>query len=329
MWQIGPDPPAFGVSIGARPVRSAAAAALGPCQEGNAMPSGGSLSPPHTRGFSSTETPSMTSRLPLALALLACSLQAPAYADEALRAAVASGHRTVANVARDAARHPVETLAFFGLKPTDTVVELSPGGGWYTEILAPYLRERGQLIAAGDDPASTQAYAARSALRLRAKLDAMPGVYGKVRLAVFDAAAGKLDFAPAGSADKVLTFRNVHNWMALGDEAKTRAVFAAAFAALKPGGVFGVVEHRLPADRPFDLKAPTGYVPQAYVVKLAESVGFRLDASSEVNANPRDTADHEKGVWALPPSYANQDKDRAKYQAIGESDRMTLRFVKP
>lgn len=271
----------------------------------------------------------MTHRLLLCSALVACTLQAPAHADEALRAAVASGHRTVANVARDAARHPVETLAFFGLKPTDTVVELSPGGGWYTEILAPYLRERGQLIVAGADPASSEGGQVRASLRLRAKFDALPGVYGKVSTTVFDPATGKLDIAPAGSADKVLTFRNVHNWMSLGDEAKTRAVFAAAFRALKPGGVLGVVEHRLPASRPQDPKAPTGYVHQAYVVKLAESVGFKLDASSEINANPKDSADHEKGVWALPPTYANQDKDRAKYQAIGESDRMTLRFVKP
>lgn len=264
-----------------------------------------------------------------AAALVASTL--PAQADEAsLKAAVASGHRTVANVARDPARRPVETLSFFGVKPTDTVVELSPGaGGWYTEILAPYLRDKGQLIAAGDDPASATPFAARSAARFAAKLAALPPVYDKVRVSVFEPSTGKLDIAPPASVDKVLTFRNVHNWMALGDEAKTRAVFAAAFAALKPGGVLGVVEHRLPANRPFDPKAASGYVHQAYVVKLAESVGFKLDASSEINANPRDTADHEGGVWALPPVLRHRDKDRERYLAIGESDRMTLRFVKP
>ncbi|MBN8506609.1 MAG: class I SAM-dependent methyltransferase [Burkholderiales bacterium] len=266
---------------------------------------------------------------PLFLASAFALASLPSHADEALlKAAVASGHRTVANVVRDAARNPVATLSFFGVKPTDTVVELSPGaGGWYTEILAPYLREKGQLIAAADDPASTTAFAARSAARFAAKLGAM-GVYDKVKLAVFDAANGKLDFAPAGSVDKVLTFRNVHNWMPSGED-KTRAVFAAAFATLKSGGVLGVVEHRLPADRPFDPKAASGYVHQAYVVKMAESVGFRFDGSSEVNANPRDTANHEGGVWSLPPVLRHGAKDRDRYLAIGESDRMTLRFVKP
>ncbi len=274
----------------------------------------------------------MTRLLCLALAapalLLHCS---PAQADEAaLRTAAAGGHRLVAHVARDAARHPVETLAFFGVKPGDTVVEISPGpAGWYTEILAPYLRDKGQLIAAADDPASSTAYFANSAARFRAKLAAMPQVYDKVRVTVFDPATGKLDIAPPGSADKVLTFRNVHNWMASGGEAGSRAVFAATFAALKPGGVLGVVEHRLPADRPFDPKAANGYVHPAHVIKLAESVGFRFDGSSEVNANPRDTVDHEGGVWALPPVLRNRDKNRDHYLAIGESDRMTLRFVKP
>lgn len=267
----------------------------------------------------------------LLLATALCIPALPALADtEALKTAIAGGHRLVGNAARDAARHPLETLSFFGVKPTDTVVELSPGaGGWYTEILAPYLRDKGQLIAAADDPASSTAFYAQSAARFAAKLASMPSVYGKVRVTVFDAAAGKLDIAPAASADKVLTFRNVHNWMSSGGEAGTKAVFAAAFAALKPGGVLGVVEHRLPADRPFDPKAANGYVHQDYVVKMAEAVGFKLDASSEANANLRDKADHEGGVWALPPVLRNRDKDRARYLAIGESDRMTLRFVKP
>ncbi len=260
--------------------------------------------------------------------VLTLNLGAQAQTDDPLKAAVASGHRTVANVARDASRHPYETLSFFGIKPTDTVVELSPGpGGWYTEILAPYLRDKGQLIAAGDDPASAQAYLQRNAARLKAKLDAM-AVYGKVQLAVFDADAGKLDFAKPASVDAVLTFRNVHNWMSLGED-KTAAVFKSAFTALKPGGVFGVVEHRRPAAQAHDAKAASGYVHEAYVIKLASDAGFKLAAKSEINANAKDTADHEKGVWTLPPVFANADKDRAKYQAIGESDRMTLRFIKP
>ncbi|MCE4557097.1 class I SAM-dependent methyltransferase [Roseateles cellulosilyticus] len=246
------------------------------------------------------------------LVIAAAAVQAqPA---DPLKAAVAADHRSVGNVARDAARHPYETLSFFGIKPADTVVELAPGGGWYTEILAPYLREQGQLYAA--DAGSP---------RFKAKMESM-GVYGKVKITTFDPAKGLLDIAPPGSADAVLTFRNVHNWMAGGT---AQAVFDAAFKALKPGGVLGVEEHRLPASRTQDPKAPTGYVQEATVIKFAEAAGFKLAGRSEVNANPKDTADHPSGVWTLPPTYAMKDQDRAKYQAIGESDRMTLKFVKP
>ncbi|MFG6488579.1 class I SAM-dependent methyltransferase [Roseateles sp. BYS78W] len=246
------------------------------------------------------------------LALVAAGAQAQGV--DPLKAAVAADNRLVGNVARDAARHPYETLSFFGIKPTDTVVELSPGGGWYTEILAPYLRDAGQLYAAGDTGG-----------RFKAKMDSS-GVYAKVKLTAFDPGKGLLDIAPAGSADAVLTFRNVHNWMAGG---KAQDVFNAAFKALKPGGVLGVEEHRLPAARTQDAKAPTGYVQEATVIRFAEAAGFKLAGRSEVNANPKDTADHPEGVWTLPPTYALKDKDRAKYQAIGESDRMTLKFVKP
>ncbi|MDT8999787.1 methyltransferase [Paucibacter sp. APW11] len=265
----------------------------------------------------------------LALAALGTALHAaPAQADAALRAAIAQPQRTPAFVARDAARHPYETLSFFGIKPEMTVVELAPGGGWYTEILAPYLRDKGKLILGADDPASDSAYAKRSIERLQQKLAAQPAVFDKVQLGVFDAARGKLVYAAPGTVDLVLTFRNVHNWAALG-EAPTQAVFKSAFTALKPGGVLGVVDHRLPAARTQDEKASSGYLHEAWVIRVAESAGFKLAAKSEVNANPKDTADHENGVWALPPTWANKDKDRARYEAIGESDRMTLRFVKP
>ncbi|MBE0546193.1 MAG: class I SAM-dependent methyltransferase [Rubrivivax sp.] len=261
-----------------------------------------------------------------AIVLLALGTWAPAQADEALKAALAGAQRTPAYAARDAWRHPYETLSFFGLRPDMTVVEIKPGGGWYTEILAPYLRERGRLILAADDPDSASAYYRRSAERLQHRLQAQPAVYDRVQVTVFEPPR-RLQMAAAGTVDLVLTFRNVHNWAADGDDV-VKAVFRSVHDSLKRGGVFGVVEHRLPADRVPDPKAASGYLHQAHVTRLAESVGFTLAAASEINANPRDSADHEGGVWALPPSYANKDKDRARYAAIGESDRMTLKFVK-
>ena len=258
------------------------------------------------------------------LALTSACNTAPA--DHALRAAVDNPQRTPAFAERDVWRHPLQTLSFFGLRPEMTVVEISPGTGWYTEILAPYLRERGRLILAADDPASSNGYQRRSAERLQQKLGAMPALYDRVQLTVFDPPRQMALAAPA-SVDLVLTFRNVHNWAAEGD-ATVGAAFAAVYASLKPGGVFGVVDHRLPADRLQDAKASSGYLHTDYVVRLARQAGFVLAASSEVNANPKDTADHDGGVWALPPTYANKDKNRVVYAAIGESDRMTLKFVK-
>lgn len=261
-----------------------------------------------------------------ALSILA-GLSGAAHADDALKAAVAGSQRTPAFVARDVWRHPVETLSFMGITPSMTVVEISPGAGWYTEILAPYLRDKGQLILAASDPASSSEYSRRSAERLKKKLDAQPAVYDKVKLGVFEPPA-KLNYAPAGSVDLVLTFRNVHNWAAEG-EPVTKAVLQSMYDALKPGGVLGVVDHRLPPSRQLDPKFENGYVHVAYVLRMAQSVGFKLQDQSEINANPKDTADHTNGVWALPPTYANKDKDRLRFETIGESDRMTLKFVKP
>ena len=263
----------------------------------------------------------------LGVLVAAVPAQAQAEGDVALKAALAGAQRTPAFVARDTWRHPYETLQFFGLRPDMTVVEISPGGGWYTEILAPYLRSNGRLVLAADDPASVNAYNRRSAERLRAKLDAQPAVYDRVQLTVF-APPAPLQIAAPGSVDLVLTFRNVHNWVADGDDT-VRAVFKSVFDSLKPGGTFGVVDHRLPADRVQDAKASSGYLQVAYVVRLAEGAGFKLVGASEVNANRKDSADHPNGVWALPPSYANKDQDRARFAAIGESDRFTLRFTRP
>ncbi|HLU18908.1 MAG TPA: methyltransferase [Pusillimonas sp.] len=267
---------------------------------------------------------------PVVVALVtgASALSAPfaAVADEALKAAIASDKRTPAFVARDAARHPYETLQFFGIQPTMTVVELSPGGGWYTEILAPYLRDHGTYIAAAYREDSPRENRRGYTANFKKKLAADPDRFGKVNLAVFEPPT-HLDYAPAGSADLVLTFRNLHNWLSYGDE-NMRRVFQSVYDTLKPGGVFGVVEHRLPESVPQDATASSGYMHESYVIKLAESVGFELAAKSEINANPKDTADHPNGVWALPPSLRNKDVDRARYEAIGESDRMTLKFVK-
>jgi predicted methyltransferase len=274
----------------------------------------------------------MTRRLSLALTFAAVSLTAcatastpPAAPKNSLAAAIASPLRTPENVVRDRYRHPAETLAFFKVKPSHTVVEIWPGGGWYTEILAPYLAQGGgTYIAAASD---------RGLTGVRKLMTDKGAPFAGVRTANFPilavtppATAGTP--VPPGSADVVLTFRNVHNWM-MGDKPFEADAFRQMYAMLKPGGTLGVVEHRLPesADNARELKS--GYVKTSTVRRLAEAAGFKLAASSEVNANPRDTKDYPDGVWTLPPSLRLKDKDREKYLAIGESDRMTLRFVKP
>ena len=243
----------------------------------------------------------------------------PARVPAPIAAAVAAPTRTATNVARDRYRHPAETLAFFGVKPTDTVVEVWPAGGWYTEILAPLTARAGAYYAAAPWPKGLEGVRA-----LQAKNAAL---YGGIRLAALPAAQGAPS-VPAGSADVVLTFRNVHNWR-FGGRDQAKAMFADMFRMLKPGGTLGVVEHRLPEGREAAAEEKSGYMKTSSVIGLATAAGFRLVDRSEVNANPKDTADWPEGVWTLPPSYRLKDVDRAKYEAIGESDRMTLKFVKP
>jgi len=244
----------------------------------------------------------------------------------ALAAAIAAPARTPANVARDRYRHPLETLSFFGVRPSDTVVEIWPGGGWYTEILAPYLRQGGGTYYA----ASMGANGHNGVRRL---MEANPALYGDIRMATFPAFEASDARVPEGTADVVLTFRNVHNWR-MGYQRPDRAdysaeAFAQIFRMLRPGGTLGVVDHRLPESASEERERTSGYIKASTVRRLAAAAGFRLVAESEVNANPADTADWPDGVWTLPPALRLGDRDRARYLAIGESDRMTMRFVKP
>ena len=237
-----------------------------------------------------------------------------------LDAVLAGAWRSEANRARDMYRHPKKTLQFFGVRPDQTIVEVTPSAGWYAEILAPLLHDNGTYIAAVQAPPLGRS----GGDPLQRKFAADPARYGHARIVSYDPRAPVL--GEPGSADMVLTFRNVHNWVLVGT---APAMFKAFYAVLAPGGVLGVVDHRAAPGATLDAVRSTGYLPTDYVVKLATDAGFRLDASSDINANPKDDHDHPKGVWTLPPTLALGDKDKAHYQAIGESDRMTLRFVKP
>jgi predicted methyltransferase len=248
--------------------------------------------------------------------------------DEATAAAIAQalagGHRSPSNRERDVHRHPLETLLFFGIKPDMTLIEVWPGAdGWYTEILAPLLAERGKLHVATLPPDPGNTYVTASLRSFADKLAARPDLYGKVEVTAFG--PGHFGTAPPGTADMVVTFRNLHNWMDL--EFASEA-FAEIHRALKPGGILGVVDHRADPAVPQDPRARRGYVSEEHAISLITGAGFELVARSEVNANPKDTKDHEQGVWALPPNYRMGARDRAKYEAIGESDRFTLKFRK-
>lgn len=258
----------------------------------------------------------------LALAPAASAIEVDQQLDEVL----AGKHRSNANRARDQYRNPVDTLLFFGLRANSTVVEISPAAGWYTEVIAPVLNDKGRYIAAVPkvDANTPEAMRQRDAA-FREKLASDRTLYGNAQIVAFDAAAPS--FAPAGSADLVVTFRNVHNWAKAGN---ADAMFKGFFAALKKGGVLGVVEHRAKPGTEFKRQIDSGYMTEDYVIEAAQRAGFRFEAAAEFNSNRLDTKDHPGGVWNLPPTLRGvSDADRAKYLEIGESDRMTLRFVKP
>jgi len=236
-----------------------------------------------------------------------------------LESAINSSDRTEAYKARDKYRNPYETINFFQIKPDMTVVELSPGGGWYTEIFANYLHEPGNLIAAHFDASSNRAYFKNSRLKFEQKMASSP-IYKNVSIVDLSS-----DLAPENSVDAIVTFRNLHNW--LGQQMDD--IFSASYKALKPGGVFGVVEHRANAGTSLEAMKKTGYVTEEHAIKIAIKHGFELVGSSEINANPKDTKDHPKGVWTLPPSLRLKAENKEKYMSIGESDRMTLLFQKP
>ncbi len=258
----------------------------------------------------------------LVTALVFLSPAARSATDAALQTALAGKTRTPAFVARDAVRHPAEELAFFGLKPTQSVVELWPGGGYWTEILGPYLAGAGHYTVALPTPGDDEED--KIVARWQAKIAAQPDLFGKI--VITRLGSGHYDIAPPGSADLILTFRNLHNWMG-GDYAE--AALAACFRALKPGGVLGIEEHRGRNDQPQDPHAKNGYVREDVTIEMAKKAGFVLQGKSEINANPRDTKDWIDGVWTLPPTLSQGDKDRDRYVAIGEADNYVLKFVKP
>jgi predicted methyltransferase len=259
----------------------------------------------------------------LLASLLSVLVLPVAQAQEGLAKWLSAPHRSVRNVVRDRYRHPLETLAFFGVREDSTLVEILPGsGGYYMELLAPYLMQKGRYIAANRDELAAPPYL-EDHQKLLARLKAEPALYGRVQVTKFN--GDRHQIAPPGSADFVLTFRNLHNWIERGE---VEAALRAFHQALKPGGVLGVVDHRGRADLSQEAQMKSGYVREDYAVALIEKAGFRLAGRSEVNANPKDSKDHPEGVWTLPPTYRLKDQERAKYAAIGESDRFTLRFVK-
>jgi predicted methyltransferase len=244
---------------------------------------------------------------------------------DGLAEAVAAVHRSAANRARDPWRHPLETLRFFGLKREHAVIEVAPGAGWYTEILAPWLRDRGRLIAAHYARDDASEYRRRSRAVFDGFLAGRPDLYGKVVTVTMPESPRFTDLPAATTVDAIVTFRNVHNWLTDGHLDQTMRAFA---SVLKPGGILGVVDHRAPAGASLDWMTRSGYVSESFMESVAQAAGFRLQARSEINANPRDDKYHPNGVWSLPPSFRGGAVDRERYAAIGESDRFSHRYVR-
>lgn len=269
-------------------------------------------------------------------ALLSLSATSGSYAafnpetQAAVSSAVEGEHRSAKNKARDPFRKPEAVLDFLGFRSDMTVVEVWPGGGWYTEILAPALKDNGKLYAANFDPNGRYGYQKRQLASFFTKLGSHPKLFKTVEVTEF-ALPYKLAVAPKGSADMVVTFRNAHNWFAdlYGSGKYAPLAFEAMYDALKPGGIMGIADHRWQDPETEDPLSGNGYLSEERTIKLAEAAGFELVARSELLANPKDTRNHEHGVWSLPPVYASGEKDREKYAAIGESDRYLLKFVKP
>ncbi len=264
-------------------------------------------------------------RIPVLLLILSLALPGCAEQEgDLLEKALASEHRDAKNVARDVYRHPYDTLTFFGIKPDTQALEILPGAGWYTEILAPYLKDDGLLAVASFGPEHSVEFLRNLHNGMIEKFEQQPDIYGKVVVGVFNGNGYLADFEDE-SFDMALTFRNTHNWIRFGG---VEDVYQALYRVLKPGGILGVVQHRAEAGSDAKETAERGYVPESYLIRLLEDTGFELVDKSEINANPKDTKDHPEGVWTLPPTYRLGDEDREKYAAIGESDRMTMKFVK-
>ncbi|MDA1369764.1 MAG: methyltransferase [Proteobacteria bacterium] len=266
---------------------------------------------------------------PLLVLLLGCGQHVHADHHEGAQLTIeqimVGDHRSAANIARNPWRHPVETLEFFGLEPAMTLIEVGPSGAWYTEILAPYMRDHGKYYGAHFSPNSPSAFQVRSLEAFEAKMTANPELYGRATIRHLSP-PHEMAIAPTESADMALTFRNVHNWIMAGLE---HEYFEAFYAALKPGGILGVVEHRALPGSGMEVMRTSGYVTEAYVKEIAGAAGFEFVSSSQINTNPNDPTGHPEGVWTLPPDFRLGDTDRARYAAIGESDRMTLKFRKP